>query len=262
LLEQGITAMKFWPFDQFGPTLGGPNSTHAPVTLWGGETAAGVLGHSISNDQLTSGLQIVEQVRNAVGNRMQIAIEGHARWDLPSAIRIAKALEPLDIMWLEEIMPPDNVEAYVRLKSQTAIPICQSERLLSRYAFRPFIEQHACDIVMPDASWCGGITEARKIATMADTYYLPVTLHDTIGPVALIAAAHLMLHLPNALIMETVRGYLAGWYREVVTDPIPVRDGALTLENRPGLGTRFNEELKQLPNCRVETTDEGSLTIW
>lgn len=262
LLAEGVTAMKIWPFDQFGPTLSGPVDTRKPMVIWGAETAAGPLGHGISNDDLAAGLKIVADIRAAVGTKMAIAIEGHARWDLPSATKIARALEPYDILWLEEIMPPDNVETYVRLKQATAIPICQSERVFTRFGFRPWIEKGAADIIMPDLSWGGGLTEGRKIAAMADTYMLPVTCHDTIGPVALWAATHLMLHIPNGLIMETVRGYIDGWYDDVVTDRIEVRDGHLHLPDRPGLGTRLREDLLARPGARIETTTEESLKRW
>lgn len=262
LLHQGIKAMKIWPFDQFGPTLSGPTKLREPYVAWGGKTAAGILGHSIGNEAVKRGVAIVEEIRRAVGDKMSIAIEGHARWDLPSASRIAKALEPLEIMWLEEIMPPDNVDAYVQLKAATSIPICESERVFTRFNFRPWLEKGALDIVMPDFSWGGGITEGRKISSMADTYFLPVTSHDTIGPVGLWAAAHLMLHIPNALIAETVRGYVDGWYNEVVTDRIPISEGHLCLTEKPGLGTRLHDNFKMRPNARVEVTTEDDLRRW
>ncbi len=262
LLQQGIRGMKIWPFDQFGPTLAGPGKLREPVVIWGATTAAGVLGHSITNDDLKKGVGVVESIRRAVGDRMAIAIEGHARWDLPTATRIARALEPYDPMWLEEIMPPDNPEAYVRLKQATRIPLCQSERVFTRFGFRPWIERQAADIIMPDLSWGGGLTEGRKIASLADTYYLPVTCHDTIGPVALWAAVHFMLHIPNALIMETVRGYIDGWYNDVVTDRIPVTDGHITVPARPGLGTRLHPDFHQRPHAQVEVTTEESLRRW
>lgn len=262
LLRQGIRAMKIWPFDQFGPTLAGPDRLREPVVIWGATTAAGVLGHSITNEELKCGVAGVESIRQAVGDQMSIAIEGHARWDLPTATRIARALEPYDIMWLEEIMPPDNPEAYVRLKQATKIPLCQSERVFTRFGFRPWIEQHAADIIMPDLPWGGGLTEGRKIASLADTYYLPVACHDTIGPVALWAAVHFMLHIPNALIMETVRGYLDGWYNDVVTDRIPVSEGHISVPAKPGLGTKLRPDFTDRVNARVEETTEASLRRW
>ena len=262
LLAQGVAAMKIWPFDRFAPTLAGPGREREQVTVWGAVTAAGPLGHRITNDDLARGVAVVEDIRKATGDRMAIAIEGHARWDLPSAARIARALEPYDIFWLEEIMPPDNVDAYVRLKSETSIPICQSERVFTRFGFRPWIEKAACDIVMPDLSWGGGLTEGRKIAAMADTAYLPLTCHDTIGPVALWAAAHLMLNAPNGMIMETVRGYVDGWYDDVVTDRIPISNGMLGLPERPGLGTRLRDGFAERPNARVEISSEENLAVW
>ncbi len=264
LLADGIPAMKIWPLDQFGTTLSGPADPRAPYVVWGGKTAAGVLAHSISNEDLKQGLGIVEDIRRAVGDRMAIAIEGHARWDLPTATRIARALEPYDILWLEEIMPPDNVDAYVRLKQATKISICQSERVFTRYNMRAWVEKPAADIIMPDFSWGGGITEGRKICSLADTYFLPITSHDTIGPVALWAAAHLMLHIPNALIMEIVRSYTyaEGWYNDVVTDPIPVREGHLCLPDKPGLGTRLREDFTSRPNARIEITTEADIKKW
>jgi L-alanine-DL-glutamate epimerase-like enolase superfamily enzyme len=190
---------------------------------------------------------------------MAIAIEGHARWDLPAAVRIARALEPYDIMWLEEIIPPDNAEAYARLKAETRVPLCVSERLFTRFGFRQVVEKHAADIIMPDMAWGGGITETRKVCALADTYYLPVTLHDCIGPVALWSAAHMMLHVPNGMIQETVRGYWDGWYNDVVTDRLQIEDGYLSLPGKPGLGTALRDEVLQHPAARVELTGEPEL---
>ncbi len=262
LLDQGIKAMKIWPFDRFGWTLAEPTNPRGKVSLFGHESSAGVLSHYLSDEELKQGVSVVEDIRRTVGDKISIAIEGHARWDLPTAVRIARALEPLNIMWLEEIMPPDNPEAYVRLKAATRVPLCQSERVFTRFGFRQYIERNAADIIMPDLSWCGGLTEARKIATLADTYYLPITTHDCIGPVALWAAAHLMMHIPNAMIMEIVRGYVEGWYDDVVTDRIMVADGLLSLSDKPGLGTELREDLVAGDRCRVETTTAEQLQIW
>ncbi len=226
----GVKAMKIWPFDQFGVPLGGPVGQRA------GAGAVGPVGYHLRREDLKKGISYVEDIRNTVGDKIEICIEGHARWDLTEAVKIAHALEPYDIMWLEEIIPPDNVESYSRLKHDTTIPLCVSERLISKFGFREVIEKNAADIIMPDMAWCGGISETRKICHMAETYLLPITSHDCIGPVALWSAAHLMLHIPNAMIMETVRAYYDGWYNDVMTDAIPIHDGMITLARttRPG----------------------------
>jgi galactonate dehydratase len=249
LLQSGIKAMKIWPFDQFGTSIGGPVGQRAGVE------AVGPVTHFISKEQLKKGVSYVEDIRKTVGDKMEIAIEGHARWNLPESTKIARALEPYDIMWLEEIMPPDNPESYARLKQDTKIPLCVSERLFTRYGFRAVVEQNAADIIMPDMAWTGGISETRKICSLADTYYLPITSHDTIGPVALWSAAHLMLHIPNAMIMETVRAYYEGWYQDVMTDIIPIKDGMLTLPEKPGLGTALREEVLQRRDVHIEVSD-------
>jgi L-alanine-DL-glutamate epimerase-like enolase superfamily enzyme len=250
LLANGIKAMKIWPFDQFVTSLGGPVGQRA------GAEAVGPVTHYLSKENLKKGLSYVEDIRNTVGDKIEIAIEGHARWNLPEATKIARALEPYDVMWLEEIIPPDNVEAYSRLKADTTIPLCVSERLFTRFGFRQVVEANAADIIMPDMAWTGGLTETRKICSLADTYYLPVTSHDCIGPVAVWSAAHLMLHVPNALVVETVRAYYNGWYNEVMTEPLPVSDGMISLSDRPGLGTALREEVLNRPDAHLEFSDE------
>lgn len=262
LLNQGIKAMKIWPFDRFGWTLAGPTDPRGKVTIFGQGTSAGVLTHFLDDEDLEQGVATVEDIRRVVGNKMAIAIEGHAHWNLPTAVRIARALEPYNVMWLEEIMPPDNPEAFARLKSATKVPLCQSERVFTRFGFRHFIERNAADIIIPDVSWCGGLTEARKICTLADTYYLPITTHDCIGPVALWAAAHLMMHIPNAMIMEMVRGYVDGWYNDVVTDRIRIEDGFLILGDKPGLGTALHEDFASRPRSHVEVSTAQQLQSW
>lgn len=249
LLKQGIRAMKVWPWDRFGVSLGGPIGQRA------GANAVGPVGHFLSVDDLERGLQVVKDIRSAVGDKMDIAIEGHARWNLPIAIKIARALEPYDVMWLEEIIPPDNVDSYARLAAATRVPLCVSERLFTRFGFRQVIEKNAAHIIMPDMAWTGGLTETRKIAAMADTYYLPITTHDCIGPVALWSAVHLALHAPNAMIVESVRAYYLGWYNDVVTDRIPIEDGQVTLPETPGLGTRLREEVLTRKDAHVEVSD-------
>jgi L-alanine-DL-glutamate epimerase-like enolase superfamily enzyme len=252
LLRSGIRGMKIWPFDRFGVSLGGPIGQRAGVG------AVGPVGHYLAPEQLREGLSMVERIRQTVGDRMEIAIEGHARWNLPIAMRIAEGLAPYDILWLEEIMPPDNISAYARLTASSPVKICASERLFTRFGFREIIERQATHIVMPDLVWTGGLTEARKIAALADTHYLPITTHDTIGPVALWASAHLALYAPNAMIVETVRGYYLGWYNEVMTQPLSIADGYLTLDERPGLGTALREEILQRADVHVEVTTQAT----
>jgi galactonate dehydratase len=250
LLRSGISAMKIWPFDRLGTPIASPPGQRVSIQ------AAGPLAHYLSPDGMREGLRPVQQIRDAVGDHMEIAIEGHCRWDLPAALRIAEALAPYHVLWLEELMPPDNMEAYARLAAASPVPICASERLFTRFAFRQLIERKAVDIVMPDIVWTGGLTETRKIADLADTHYLPITTHDTVGPVALWAGAHLALHAPNTMMVETVRGYYLGWYNDILTEPIVVRDGQLELAARPGLGAAMREEVLKRADAHIEISTE------
>ncbi len=255
LLKNGIKAMKIWPFDQFGVTLDGPGQRATRAHGTAGSNAVGPVSHFLTKEDLKKGLSYVEDIRNTVGDKMEIAIEGHARWNLPEAVKIAQALEPYDVMWLEEIIPPDNIESYARLKQQTKLKLCVSERLFTRFGFHRAVEENAADIIMPDMAWTGGISETRKICALADTYYLPVTSHDCIGPVALWSAVHMMLHVPNAMIVETVRAYTNGWYNDIVTDRIPIQDGMISLEGKPGLGTKLREEVLSRADVHIEVSE-------
>ena len=148
-------------------------------------------------------------------------VELHSLWRHPAAVRIAAALEPFDPFWYEDPIRMDSLSALSDYAAKTRVPICVSETLGGKWEFRDLLETGACGIVMPDISWCGGLTEARKIAALADTYHRPVAPHDCSGPVAFMACVHLSLSVPNALVQESVRSFYTGWYRELVTK-IPV----------------------------------------
>jgi L-alanine-DL-glutamate epimerase-like enolase superfamily enzyme len=256
LLDQGIRRMKIWPFDQYGFSVAIPEKYGDDIETLGIPGAVGPPAPFIDHRDLKAGIAYIEAIRKAVGDEMAIAIEGHSRWGLTAAIQIAQALEKFDnIMWIEDFTQPDNVESLARLKASSRVPLAASERLYSRYQFRQLMENNAADIVMPDIGWCGGITEFRKIASAADTYYLPVTSHDCTGPVVLWASGHVMLHAQNAMLMEAVRGFWdGGWYNDVMTEPVPIEDGHFTLGTTPGLGATLREDLLSNPQVRRESS--------
>ncbi len=235
LLKEGITAMKVYHL---------------------GRLAAPTRGQYLAPRDLQESLEPIRKVRQALGNQIEIAHDGGARWNLPNAIRIAQAMEPYDMMWQEELLQPLNMEAHLRLAQATKTPICAAERLVSRYRFRDFIEKGAVDIVMPDLIWTGGITETKKICTMAETYQLPVTPHDCTGPVNVFACAHICMNVPNVMIMETVRSYYQGWYGRFVEPNITVKDGFLLAPQGPGLGTRLRPEVRQRSDVAIEVSDQ------
>ena len=232
LLDSGIGAMKVWPFDGVGYKN---------------------RGQFITKADMETGLRPVQQIRDAVGDDIEIALEFHGLWNVPSAIKIAHALEPYNVMWLEEMMPQDNMKAYATVADNVLQPLCISERLMTRYQFRELIELGIAQFIMPDICWCGGITEAHKIAVLADTYYLPIAPHNCGGPVLHAASIHLTLHLTNLFILESVRRHYLVQYDNLVTGSVQVEDGHLTVPETPGLGIDLKPELLNAPGIEIET---------
>ncbi|MBA2479803.1 MAG: mandelate racemase/muconate lactonizing enzyme family protein, partial [Planctomycetes bacterium] len=247
LLAEGIAHMKVWPWDRFAPqrTAGGTAVRVGPA----GWSAVGPPGHRLSAVDLASGLETVRAIRERVGNRMAISIEGHSRWDLPCAIAIARAVESYDVAWMEDMIQPDSAEDLARLARETRAPQAVSERLFTRYAFREVLSAQAAHVVLFDAIWTGGLTESIKIATLADTWHLPFAPHDCTGPVNVIACLHLCAALPNAMTMEIVRGFCKGWYRDILDRPLDIREGHARLDAfAPGLGVALAPALLARPD--------------
>jgi galactonate dehydratase len=252
LLADGITQMKVWPWDRFAPQIKSEQFT-GPA----GWSAVGPAGHDLSSEDLKQGLWTVQEIRKAVGDRMHIAVEGHSRWDLNCALRIARALEPYDVIWMEDIIQPDSVEDLVRLVQETRVPQCVSERLFTKYALREILARKAAHIVRPDVIWTGGITEAIKIATLADTYHLAFAPHDCTGPVNVFACLHLCAALPNAMVMEIVRGFYQGYYLEIVDRALPIQKGRAGFDLGPGLGVKLRTEVVARAKVRVSAKGEA-----
>ena len=215
LLQQGIQAMKIWPFDHAAENNGGLH---------------------ISPAELRRALEPFEKIRKAVGDKMDIMVEFHSLWNLPTACRIAEAVKPFQPYWMEDPVKMDSLSVVGEYRQRTGLPVTASETLSYRTGYKDLLEAKAVDIVMPDLSWCGGISEAKKIATMAEAHQLPVAPHDCTGPIVLTASSHLSLNAPNALLQETVRAFYTGWYKEIVTALPIIEEGYLRLEPNPGLG--------------------------
>lgn len=245
LLAEGITQMKVWPWDRFAPQR--PGAAGIGPAGW---SAVGPPGHRLSAADLDAGLATIRGIRDAVGDRMAIAIEGHSRWDLPCALAIARAVEPFSPCWMEDMIQPDSAADLARLAQGTRVPQAVSERLATRYRFREVLEQGAAQVVMFDAVWTGGLTESIKIATLADAWHLPFAPHDCTGPVNVMGCLHLCAALPNALTMEVVRGFLTGWYRDILDRPVPVTQGQARLDFTPGLGAKLSPVLLARPDLQ------------
>jgi L-alanine-DL-glutamate epimerase-like enolase superfamily enzyme len=222
LLEMGFGAMKIWPFDAVAEARG---------------------DDTIDADGLREGLAPVAAIRDAVGDRIEVALELHSRWDLPSAIRIARATEPYEPRWFEDPVRSDSIASLGAFAASTRIPTVAGENLGTFPAFRDLVESTPVRIVMADPSYAGGITACRRIADLAGSHHKAFTTHDASGPVNLAVGVQLNLHHENAIAQEMVRAYSFGWYPEHVTGLPEFRNGALLPHHRTGHGVELRAEL-------------------
>lgn len=249
LLAEGLTGMKLWPFDYVAHAPGGFDNWRSFRGMFDPNIRA-LGGHDIAADDLARALEPFRKIRYAVGEQMEIMVEGHGLWSLPAALKIARALEEFRPAWLEDLMRADDIDALAELRRGTSCPILASEYLATRYEYKPLLEKRAADIVMIDPTWAGGITECKKVCAMAEAYKRPVAMHDCTGPFTLYAGIHLALNATNAVYQESVRAYLRVNYPELVTELPVIEKGHILAPRKPGLGTAL------LPDVR---TREGAV---
>ena len=230
LLDEGITAMKIWPFDPAAIETGGLH---------------------ISAAQMKTAIEPFEKIRKAVGDRMEIMVEFHSLWNLPTAKKIARALEPYAPTWYEDPIRMNSPQALAEYARSTDVWVCASETLGSRWAYKDYLDRDAAHVVMVDLCWTGGITEGRKIAAMAETYHRPFAPHDCTGPVGFIAAIHTSFSQPNTLIQESVRAFYRGWYNELVTAMPHIENGHVHPMEAPGLGVELRPEVMERSDLTV-----------
>ncbi len=196
-------------------------------------------GGGLTPSAEAKGVAIIRAVRDAVGPDVEILIDAHGMYDVPTAVRLAGALAPYRMGWLEEPVPPENFDALRLVRDQISIPICVGERLVTRYDFRPILDGQLANYLMPDVIRAGGISELKKISTMAEAYYVPIAPHDATGPITMIAGAQVMMTVPNFYRLEIAYSELA-LYNEALTPPLDVRGGYFYVSERPGLGHDLN----------------------
>ena len=233
LLEQGITAMKIWPLDPYA------------------EASNGLY---ISAPDLRKGLEPFAKIRDAVGDRMDVMLECHSLWNVPTAVQIARALEEFDPFWMEDPTRADSMDALAEFRSQVGVRVTASETIAGRWGFRDLIEAGGTDVVMLDLGWVGGLTEAKAVASLAEAHHLPVAPHDCTGPVVYAASTHLSVHAPNALIQESVRAFYTGWYTEVTTALPVIENGMVRPPEGPGLGMDLVPDIRRRADALTQTT--------
>lgn len=241
VLNAGFTALKFDPF--------------AHVSYLYGDHLAPDL--ALSSEQKERAISITKAVQEAVGPNIQLAIETHAMLNAPTSIEMALAIKEAGIncMWYEEPAPPETPDAIADIKRRIGLAVAVGERLHSRYMFKPILEKQAADVLMPDITRCGGISEMKKISTLAETFNVPIAPHNPNGPLSSIASAHVMASIPNFFRLEFMFQDVP-WRDAVLSQPMPIEDGFFVLPDRPGLGFDINEEeLAKHPGIR--TAREG-----
>jgi galactonate dehydratase len=225
-MEAGYTAVKF-DLDEAGD----PNKYDR--TNW--TASPGEVERMVA--QLTA-------AREAAGPKMDICADMHGRYDLPTGLRVAKRLEPLNLLWLEEPIPAENVDAYKKIADETSTPICAGENIYLAQGFRRGMEIGAWDIVMPDLQKTGGLGEGLRIANMAHLHYIPFAPHMVASFLGAMATSHVCAAVPNFLIMEwqTYFDTQPRWKEMVHYDGPQVTKGFITVSNKPGIGVDINEE--------------------
>jgi galactonate dehydratase len=201
----------------------------------------------IERKQLNEAIACVGAVYDAVKDSADIIIEGHGRFDIPTAVRVGQVLGDFDILWFEEPIPPQNLEGLAEVKRRVNVPISAGERLYNRWEFRSLFELKAADFIQPDVSHAGGIMELKKIAAMAEAYHIPICPHNPSGPIANAATLQLAACVPNFYLLETMSSDVP-WRKSISTEEVKFENGEMFISDKPGLGIDINiEEIKKHP---------------
>ena len=233
LYDSGIEGMKIWPFDP---------------------AAEKSFGNSSSQKEIEDGVKIISAIRDEVGMDMDLMIEFHALWNRPTAKRIIDAITPYQPFWIEDPLRPDAVDALAKLRSEISVPIATGETAIGRRQILPLLENGAVDYLTIDISWTGGLTESRKIASLADLFAVPVAPHDCSGPVALATSTHFSLSQRNGFLQETARAFVNTWYKEFV-DGIPkIENGRIYISEASGHGITLQSWVRSSDEVIVRTS--------
>lgn len=231
ILERGFTALKI-DLDIFAYGHSGSETDHYAKDPFN------MTPNRWEHDRM---VQLAEMVVAAAGPSVEVACDLHTRLDKHSAIRLARDLEHLNLMWLEEPIPPENVDTMREITAATSTPICAGENLYLRHGFRDLIEKHAVDIIMPDIPKCGGLSECRKIANLAEIYSMPFAPHNVSSPIGTMASAQVCATIPNFLILEfhwTQRDY---WSTIITSKRDIIQNGFIEIGEEPGIGLELDE---------------------
>ena len=220
--QEGYTAVKF-DVDHTGV---------GKLDPWNWTVGAREMNHIID---------LIRASREAIGFDVDLAIDCHGQFDVPSAITLAKAVEDLRLMWLEEPVPAENVDALAQVKASTSTVICSGENQYTRFEFLELLQRQAVDVIMPDLSKVGGMLEAKRIADIADAFYVPFAPHNVSSPLGMMAACHVCAAVPNFFVLE-FHGREIPWWNDLCEGDKPfIRNGTMRVSERPGIGVELND---------------------
>jgi gluconate/galactonate dehydratase len=205
----------------------------------------------LRNPEIGHKVDIVEAVTERVGDRADVAFDCHWTFSAGSAKRLASALEEYDIWWLEDPVPPENHDVQREVTQSTTTPIAAGENVYRKHGQRRLIEEQAVDMIAPDMPKTGGMRETRKIADLADMYYMPVAMHNVSSPVATMASAHVGTAIPNSLAVE-YHSYQLGWWEDIVEEDV-IEDGYIEIPEKPGLGVTLDMDVVEENMVEGET---------
>lgn len=222
LLAEGITAMKVW-------TLDGLYQNHG--------------GHYLSLPALKNALKPLFAIRDRVGHKIELMLDGHGFFSLPAATRIAEVLRDIGLLWCEDLLRPDCLESLAELRHRGGVPLAISEMLITRESYKRALALRGADYIMADPTWVGGISETKRIAELAQIDNVPTLMHDCTGPLTLLSGIHVAAAVPNVMWQETVRAHIRTLYPQLIDTNVVVKNGHAELPTGPGLGTRLLPEL-------------------
>jgi galactonate dehydratase len=224
IVDSGHTGLKFDPFPHQGDR----------------ERRDGYLDGELTRKDERIAAEMTELIRQTAGPDVDVLIDAHGRFDVPTAIRLCRSLEEAgQIDWFEEPVPPESLMALKQVRDKVSAPISWGERGHTKWDFVPVLEGKLTEYVMPDVTWTGGITELKKISALCEAYYIPVSPHDAGGPINILAGSHVMMSTPNFYKLETNRWDLGG-YDEITISRIDTTKGVIKLPKVPGLGIEMN----------------------
>jgi L-alanine-DL-glutamate epimerase-like enolase superfamily enzyme len=236
LIDLGYRGMKLWSFDGVYRRQG---------------------GQLLTARDIDEGLAPFRQIRNALGDQIDLMLDGHGFFSLGAARQIARAMQEVRPLWLEDILRPDCIQTMVEFRKSIDVPVAVSEMLVTIDAYRRVLEAGAADMIMIDPTWVGGISGTRRIAELAQAYNVPTLMHDCTGPMTLLAGLHIAGSNTGVVYQETVRAHLATLYPHLIDTELRVESGHLELPMRPGIGASWRTDLFDSKHPGYRRSDSG-----